>query len=127
MISHVSVGTNDLEKARDFYDKVLATIGYRRLYDFEGCAAYGDKFPGFWLAKPLDESKPASAGNGVHIAFHAESRAKVQAFYDAALAAGGTSDGAPGPRPLYGDEYYGCFVYDLDGHKIEAECYGAKE
>ena len=67
--------------------------------------------------------RPASAGNGVHIAFRANSRADVEAFYRAALAAGGTSDGAPGPRPVYGGSYYAAFVCDLDGNKIEAMCH----
>ena len=91
---------------------------------FEGAVAYGGEFPEFWVQKPVDGSRPASGGNGTHIAFGAKSRAGVQAFHAAALAAGGEDAGAPGPRPQYGDKYYGAFVIDPDGHKIEAECWG---
>jgi predicted lactoylglutathione lyase len=62
----------------------------------------------------------AAAGNGTHFGFLATSRAEVDAFWAAALAAGAAPDGAPGPRPMYGAPYYGCFVRDLDGHKVEA-------
>lgn len=69
-------------------------------------------------------SAPAKVGNGIHFAFLATSKAQVDAFYRAALAAGGTGDGEPGGRPQYDEQYYGCFVRDLDGHKIEAMYWG---
>lgn len=125
MISHVSIGTNDIERAREFYDAVLATVGLKQVMSFEGAVAYGGEFPEFWVQRPVDETRPAAAGNGTHIAFHAENRADVHAFHEAALAAGGTDAGAPGPRAQYGDKYYGAFVIDPDGHKIEAESWGA--
>ena len=81
--------------------------------------AYGRAWPEFWIQAPCD-GQPAQAANGVHLAFLALTREQVQAFHAAALAAGGTDDGPPGPRPHYGEQYYGCFVRDLDGHKIEA-------
>ena len=85
-----------------------------------GAVAYGKQFPEFWVhPEPFDGGKIESA-NGVHFAFTADSTEQVQAFYQAALDNGGTDDGAPGPRPDYGDPYYGCFVRDPDGHKIEA-------
>lgn len=116
IISHVSLGTNDLERAGRFYDAVLAAISSRRVMEHEGAAiAYGKSFPEFWVGKPFDGGR-AEPANGVHIGFLAE----VDAFHRAALDAGGTSDGEPGPRPMYGKPYYGCFVRDPDGHKVEA-------
>ena len=119
VISHVSIGTNDLERALKFYDAVLATVRCERKEEVPGGVAYGYKFPEFWVGKPID-NKPATMGNGSHFGFIALSKEEVHAFYDAAIKAGGTCDGKPGPRPAYGEPYYGCFVRDLDGHKIEA-------
>ncbi|MED5612092.1 VOC family protein [Pseudomonas sp. JH-2] len=118
-ISHVSIGTNDYDRARAFYDAVLATLGCRRVMEHPGAVAYGREFPEFWVQTPLDGA-PASVGNGTHIGFIANSREAVDAFHAAALANGGHDDGAPGPRPHYGEPYYGCFVRDPDGHKVEA-------
>ncbi|ASJ71505.1 VOC family protein [Granulosicoccus antarcticus] len=120
IISHVSLGTNDLAGACTFYDNVLSTLGIERIETLEGmAAAYGRQFPEFWIALPENDEK-ATVGNGVHIGFIAESREAVQAFHKAALSAGGTDAGAPGPRPHYGEPYYGCFIVDPDGNKIEA-------
>jgi predicted lactoylglutathione lyase len=76
-------------------------------------------FPEFWVQTPIDGG-PAETANGIHIAFIAPSKEAVHAFHKTGLAAGATDDGAPGPRPDYGEPYYGCFLRDLDGHKIEA-------
>ncbi len=119
MLSHVSIGTNDFERAVAFYDRVLPTLGCRRIMEHPGAVAYGKAYPEFWVQVPIDGA-PASAGNGTHIGFLAESTQQVQAFFTAALAAGATEDGAPGARPHYGEPYFGCFVRDPDGHKIEA-------
>lgn len=120
ILSHVSLGTNNLQAAVSFYDQALAPLGIRRLENLEGMAvAYGKQYPEFWIARPHDD-QPASTGNGVHVGFIANSIEDVHAFYEAALAAGGSDDGAPGPRPIYGDPYYGCFVLDPDGNKVEA-------
>ena len=119
IMSHVSVGTNQFEKATAFYDTVLATIGAKRIMEHPGAVAYGKFFPEFWVQQPHDGSAAAIA-NGVHFGFMARSKAEVDEFYQVALAAGATDDGAAGPRSDYGAGYYGCFVYDLDGHKIEA-------
>ena len=119
ILHHVSVGTNDFDKASAFYDSVLTTVGARRVMEFQGVVAYGKTFPEFWVHGPLD-GQPAAVGNGTHFCFIAPSQEAVHAFYDAALAAGGVSDGEPGPRPDYGPDYSGAFVRDLDGHKIEA-------
>ncbi|WP_137391155.1 VOC family protein [Rhodoligotrophos defluvii] len=119
IMSHVSIGTNDFEKAVAFYDAVLATVGARRVMEHDGAVAYGKHFPEFWVQRPID-GRPAVVGNGTHFGFFAKSKAEVDAFYAAAIGAGAAPDGAPGPRPDYGEPYYGCFVRDLDGHKIEA-------
>ncbi|KRW62756.1 VOC family protein [Pseudomonas sp. TTU2014-080ASC] len=119
ILSHISIGTNQFEKAAAFYDQVLATLDCTRIMSHPGAIAYGKLYPEFWLQIPAD-GKPASIGNGYHVAFQADSREAVDRFYAAALAAGAQDDGPPGPRPDYGAPYYGCFVRDLDGHKIEA-------
>ena len=119
IISHVSIGTNHFERAVAFYDSVLATLGCKQLMKYPGAVAYGRAFPEFWVQTPID-GRPANVGNGTHFGFVANSKESVHAFHAAALAAGGTDDGAPGPRPDYTDAYYGCFIRDLDGHKIEA-------
>lgn len=119
IVSHLSLGTNDLSRAAAFYDRVLATIGAKRILEHPGAIGYGKMYPEFWIQKPIDE-KPAGIGNGTHVSFFADSPEQVRAFYAAALEAGAAGDGEPGPRQEYGAAYYGCFVRDLDGHKIEA-------
>ncbi|NNC20236.1 VOC family protein [Corallococcus exiguus] len=119
ILSHVSIGTNDFARAVAFYDAILTPLGCRRVLDFPNAVAYGRQFPEFWVQTPID-GKPATVGNGTHFCFLAPSKQAVDAFHQAALKAGATDDGAPGPRPLYGPPYYGCFVRDPDGHKVEA-------
>ena len=120
MLHHVSVGVRDVERATTFYDAVLAALGYKRVMEFLPYAvAYGEGQPSFWVQLPHNQ-QPASVGNGVHIGFIARSKDAVRRFHAAALAKGGLSDGEPGPRPDYGPDYYGAFVIDLDGNKLEA-------
>lgn len=125
-LSHISLGTNRFDQAVAFYDAVLATLGVRRVLDLteHQAIAYGRAFPEFWIQRPHD-GQPAQTANGVHVGFLAENNAQVHAFHQAALAHGAQCDGPPGPRPHYGTEYYGCFVRDLDGHKIEAMAWHA--
>ncbi|MBS0274024.1 MAG: VOC family protein [Proteobacteria bacterium] len=122
MLHHVSVGVRDVARAAAFYDPVLKALGYKRVMDFSpGAIAYGESKdrPEFWIGKPHNQGMP-SAGNGTHVGFTAKSKGAVTAFHDAALKAGGSNGGEPGPRPDYGVAYYGAFIYDLDGNKIEA-------
>ncbi len=119
IVSHISIGTNQFEQAITFYDTVLATLNCRRIMEHGEAVAYGRKFPEFWVQTPID-GQPATLGNGTHFGFIATSKEQVQKFCDAALKSGAKEEGAPGPRKEYGDPYYGCFVRDLDGHKIEA-------
>jgi catechol 2,3-dioxygenase-like lactoylglutathione lyase family enzyme len=118
-VSHVSLGTNDYERAKAFYGRVLKVIGCKLIMEHPGAAAFGKVYPEFWINSPFD-GKPATAGNGTHVGFVAQSKAEVDQFFKEALAAGATADGDPGHRHDYGEPYYGCFVRDPDGHKIEA-------
>ena len=119
IISHISIGTNNFDRAVAFYDKVLSTLGCKQIMSHPGAVAYGKEFPEFWVQTPYN-GEPATVGNGSHIGFIANSKEAVHAFHEAALSLGGKDDGAPGPRPDYGEAYYGCFIRDLDGNKIEA-------
>jgi catechol 2,3-dioxygenase-like lactoylglutathione lyase family enzyme len=120
MLHHVSIGVADVERAALFYDAVLRKLGFKRVMEVMPYGiAYGLKMPQFWVQLPHDQSTPSS-GNGTHIAFNANSKAAVNAFHAAAVSAGGKDEGPPGPRPEYTQEYYGAFVRDLDGNKIEA-------
>ena len=121
MLHHVSLGTNDPARARAFYDPVLAVVGLRFLNEQQSLN-YGVSTFMLSLTRPVD-GQPAVPGNGVHVAFYAGSRAMVEAFYRAALAHGGSSDGEPGPRPHYDPNYYAAFVRDPDGNKLEAFTY----
>jgi catechol 2,3-dioxygenase-like lactoylglutathione lyase family enzyme len=120
MLHHVSVGVADVERAAKFYDAVLGALGYKRVMEFMPYAlAYGETAPSFWVGLPHDQ-KNASVGNGAHVGFMARSKDAVHKFHSAALAHGGSDNGAPGPRADYGPAYYGAFVIDIDGNKIEA-------
>ena len=120
MLHHVSIGVADVARAAQFYDRVLTALGYKRVMEVLPYGiAYGDKLPAFWIGLPHDQRAP-SVGNGVHIAFNATSEEMIRAFHRTALDAGGSDDGAPGPRPDYGPDYFGAFVRDVDGNKIEA-------
>lgn len=125
MLSHVSLGTNDAARAAAFYDPVLAVLGIRKHAQRDGSIDYSSATIGFSLEKPNDGG-PATVGNGVHVAFIAESRGQVDEFHRLALAHGGSDAGPPGLRPEYDAHYYGAFVRDPDGNKIEAVCFLAK-
>jgi catechol 2,3-dioxygenase-like lactoylglutathione lyase family enzyme len=124
ILSHISIGTNQFDRAVAFYDAVLGTLGCRRMEEFPGGVAYGKAYPEFFVQTPIDGT-PATIGNGTHVGFNAATKEAVHAFWEAALAAGAAPDGPPGPRPHYSPAYYGCFVRDLDGHKIEATFWDA--
>jgi catechol 2,3-dioxygenase-like lactoylglutathione lyase family enzyme len=125
MLAHVSFGTDDAARAASFYDPVLAVLGLRKLFDDGRAAYYGTAMSLFGVEKPHD-GKPASVGNGVHVAFAAGSRGQVDEFHRVALAHGGSDAGAPGLRPEYDANYYAAFVRDPDGNKIEAVTFVAE-
>jgi catechol 2,3-dioxygenase-like lactoylglutathione lyase family enzyme len=119
MIDHVSVGTADLERASRFYDAVLGAIGYARLETRPATVGYGKQYPEFWLNLRAGMT-PIEPGSGAHVGLRVRTTELVDAFHAAALAAGGTSDGAPGLRPHHGEGYYAAFIRDPDGNRIEA-------
>ena len=120
-IDHISIGVTSLEDAGRFFDAVLETIGVKRLTANAAFIAYGKDAPQFLTMLPYDGAA-ASAGNGVHVAFHAQSREDVDAFHKTALTLGGECEGAPGTRAGFpGDpEAYMAFVRDPFGNKLEA-------
>ncbi len=116
MIDHVSVPVRDLAAAIRFYDALLAALGYERLETREKTAGWGKKYPDFWVNLRPD----VAVSDGAHVCFRARAADIVDAFHAAALAAGGSSDGAPGLRPQHGEGYYAAFVRDADGNRLEA-------
>jgi catechol 2,3-dioxygenase-like lactoylglutathione lyase family enzyme len=119
MIDHVSIAVCDLDSATRFYRDTLAPLGYALREARTGTVAFGKKYSEFWLNR-RDDLAPLPNNSGCHIALRASSVEAVNAFHDAALAAGGASDGAPGLRPQHGEGYYAAFVRDPDGNRIEA-------
>ncbi len=113
-LDHVGLPARDLQRARTFYAAALAPLGIELLGASEAHAAFGTGHMPY-LTLRFSMTRPAP----VHLAFTADNRAQVDAFYHAALAAGGTDHGAPGLRPAYHAHYYGAFVLDPDGHNIE--------
>ena len=120
MLGHLSFGVHDLARAAAFYDAVLAPLGFVRVWSHDRAAGFGPQGGGDKLALFAKPNQVVPPGPGFHLAFDAPSRAAVDAFHAAAIAAGGTDAGAPGPRPQYGPTYYAAFVIDPDGYKIEA-------
>ncbi len=124
MIDHSGISVADWDKSKAFYDAAFAALGARILMtvpkEFTGgvdVAGYGREKPDFWL------SGAGEPGPGRHYAFSARNRAEVDAFYEAAMAAGGRDNGKPGLRPHYHPDYYGAFVFDPDGNNVEAVCH----
>jgi catechol 2,3-dioxygenase-like lactoylglutathione lyase family enzyme len=117
MIDHIVIPVTDLERAKAFYEPALASLGHRPILEFPGVAGYGSNGkPSFWI-------REAGSVTPAHVAFASPDRATVDAFHDAALAAGGRDNGAPGVRDVYHPSYYGAFVLDPDGHNVEAVCH----
>ena len=124
MIDHVSIVVRDLAAGGRFYEAVLAAIGYTKLVVRPTTIGFGKKYPDFWLNERRAMT-PADPDSGAHVCLRAPSVEAVQAFHAAAVAGGGTSDGAPGPRPEYAAGYYAAFVRDPEGNKIEAVTFTA--
>ena len=120
-IAHVSVGVTNVSRAKRFYDPLMALLGLELRQADDESADYGFASLVFSLETPVD-GKPATPGNGVHVAFQAPNRECVRRFHEMALQLGGEDAGAPGLRPEYSANYYGAFVRDPDGNKIEAVC-----
>jgi catechol 2,3-dioxygenase-like lactoylglutathione lyase family enzyme len=118
-VSHVAVNVSDFEVAKRFYLGALAPLGYRVVYEEPGALAYLADAQG--LDFGIGRREPVG---GAHVAFHCHDRPLVDAFYEAALAAGGTDNGPPGLRPTYAPDYYAAYVLDPDGNNIEAVHHG---
>lgn len=125
MIDHTGVMVSNFEVSKRFYTAALAPIGYELIMEVPGAlTGHGDAAgfgeppkPDFWIGAGTPNAPP------IHIAFRVANRTLVNAFYQAAIAAGGRDNGAPGLRPHYHQNYYGAFVLDPDGHNIEAVCH----
>lgn len=118
MLDHVGVNVTSVARTRAFYEAALAPLGVSVQREVPGAVGFGSEgFPWLWIA----ERTPV--GTATHIAIRARSHAEVDAFHAAALAAGGTDNGAPGLRPQYHPGYYAAFVLDADGNNLEAVCH----
>lgn len=124
MLDHLGFPVSDYQRAKDFYLKALAPLGYGLVMEVDQQKEKGYSAAGFGAAgKPdLWIGGEGKLNRAIHVAITAEDRASVDAFYRAALAAGGTDNGPPGLRPHYHPNYYAAFVLDPDGHNIEAVC-----
>ena len=134
MFTYISLGTNDLPRAIRFYDPTLQALGHSRCdtsdeSSWDGWVGWGHyenhgQFElALWLCQPFNQ-QPATVGNGTMIAFKAHSWHAVREFHAAAIQHGGSSEGAPGLRPQYGDDFYAAYVRDPDGNKLAAICRG---
>lgn len=123
--THVTVGTNDLDKSRAFYDKVLGTLGWTRIADLgENGSIWGDGKPSFFALRPAN-GQPATVGNGVTVSFEAANRAAVKAFHEAALSLGSPDEGAVGTRGWAPNAYAG-YSRDPDGNKLAVYSFTAE-
>lgn len=125
MIDHVGLEVSDLTRSKAFYEAALLPIGIGLMMEFEGALGFGKETehgpkPFFWV-----HARGRPPVSGVHVAFGVRSSEEVDAFHVAALAAGGTDNGAPALRPIYHPGYYGAFVLDPDGNNVEAVCHRA--
>lgn len=126
MLDHLGFTVADYPRSRAFYERTLAPLGYGVVMEitrtmsggYEGCGFGPPGKPAFWVGVGTGEP-----GRGMHIAFAASTRTDVDAFYAAAIGAGGQDNGPPGLRPHYHPDYYGAFVIDPDGHNVEAVCH----
>ena len=126
MIDHISVGVSDLERSARFYEATLAPLGLSRLVTRPATIGFGKTYPEFWinLRPGMPQREPKS---GAHICLRAKSASAVDGFHDAAVRAGGSSDGGPGLRPHDRVRYYAAFIRDPDGNRIEAVTFPADE
>jgi len=116
----MGISVSNVVRSKAFYRAALAPLGYDVLMEWDTFAGMGVvPKPDFWISEGAPNVPP------IHVAFRADTRAQVDAFHKAGIAAGGRDNGAPGLRTHYHPNYYGAFVLDPDGHNIEAVCHGA--
>ncbi|SNZ19570.1 VOC family protein [Cohaesibacter gelatinilyticus] len=127
-LNYVMIGSNDVTKARAYFDAVLPLVGGAVVMEFmPNGFCYGLRGGGrIWVTPPFNK-EAATPGNGNMVGLLCENEAEVQAAYAAALSAGGTSEGEPGPRPQYGPDFYGAYVRDLDGNKMSFVYFGGAD
>ena len=122
MIAHTSLLISNYQKSKEFYSKVLAPLGYTLKMEYGESGGYNDgRNTDFWIAKGKEGLVKS------HVAFEAKNKAEVEEFYKAALKEGAKNNGAPGYRKEYWPGYYAAFVYDPDGHNVEAVFYDYDE
>jgi catechol 2,3-dioxygenase-like lactoylglutathione lyase family enzyme len=119
MIDHVSIAVRDLEASARVYERVLTPLGLTRLVERPATIGFGKRYPEFWL-NLRSAMTPVAVDTGCHVCLRAPDEAAVRAFHAAALSLGCASAGDPGPRQAAMTTYFGAFIYDLDGNKIEA-------
>jgi catechol 2,3-dioxygenase-like lactoylglutathione lyase family enzyme len=119
MIDHVSFAVSDLARSAAFYEAVLAPLSLTKLVTREATVGFGKAYPEFWI-NLREGHAPQPATTGIHICLRTRSEDNVRAFHAAALSNGGTDAGAPGPRQAAMTTYYGAFIFDPDGNKLEA-------
>ena len=119
MIDHISIGVSNLERSARFYERTLAPLGLAKVVTRPATIGFGKAYPEFWINLRPDMT-PVAADSGNHICLRAKSTGDVDAFHEAALKAGGVSDGAPGIRPHERVRYYAAFIRDPDGNRVEA-------
>ena len=118
-LDHVGLDVADYEASKAFYERALAPLGLKLIMEpAPMIGGFGDDFPFFWIGQ-----RDRGPQTGVHVAFRVGSRELVDAFHAAALTAGATDNGGPGPREIYHTHYYGAFVLDPDGNNVEAVCH----
>ena len=126
MIDHISIGISDLERSARFYELTLAPLGLAKLVTRPATVGFGKRYPEFWInLRP--GMPPVAADSGSLICLRAKSESEIDAFHEAALGAGGRSDGAPGLRPHDRVCYYAAFIRDPDGNRIEAVTFPAED
>jgi catechol 2,3-dioxygenase-like lactoylglutathione lyase family enzyme len=119
MIDHVSVSVRDLAASARFYAAALAALGFTQLETRPATVGFGKRYSEFWI-NLREALAPMPSDSGAHVCFRARTTDMIDAFYAAALKAGGRDDGAPGLRPQHGEGYYAAFICDPDGNRIEA-------
>ena len=123
MLSHISFSVSDLQRSSEFYDAVLGSLGFKRVYSGDTASGWGDDKGDekFAIKKRVDVATAPS--RGFHLAFHARTKEDVQAFYNEGIKYGGKDNGKPGPRTEYGPRYYAAFLVDPDGYEIEVKLF----